>query len=207
MAKEVFIVAGGPSLKNFDWGKLANKDVIAINRAYEVLPTANYIYFADYDFFYNHEEGLTQHLGKIITGYGQQYCKSKIEHPLVENYTLTGANGLDTTPKCIRHGRNSGYAAINVAYHLGYKTIYLLGYDMQRTNGQTHWHDGHRRIDPASIYDTMLTHYGTLVEPLKNLNINVYNTSKESRLKMFPYVPLEQALAGTNKRETIRIED
>ena len=206
MTKEVFIVAGGPSLKGFDWGRLINKDVIAINRAYEVLPNAKYIYFADFDFFGRHEKGLLEHRGQIITGYAQGICKGRIENPHVWEYTLTGPNGLDTQPNHIRHGRNGGYAAINVAFHLGYKKIYLMGYDMGRVEGQTHWHNGHPRIDPESIYDTMLDHYKTIAEPLKNNGVKVYNTNSESRLKEFHFITIAEALGDKEPCEKINLD-
>jgi len=206
MNKEVFIVAGGPSLKGFDWTRLINKDVIAINRAYEVLPNAKYIYFADFDFFGRHEAGLLAHRGQICTGYASNICKGQITHPQVWEYKLTGANGLDTETNCIRHGRNGGYAAINVAFHLGYKKIYLMGYDMGRKESETHWHDGHPRIDPESIYETMLGHYATIAEPLKNNDVQVFNTNPDSRLKLFPFLPIEEALRDGSQCEAIQID-
>lgn len=206
MPNEIFIVAGGPSLKGFDWSRLINKDVLAINRSYEVLPNAKYIYFADHDFFARHDTGMLAHRGQIITGYAANLCKKRISSPHVIEYTLTGANGLDTQPMSIRHGRNGGYAAINVALHLGYKKIYLLGYDMGRSEGVTHWHDGHPRIDPESIYETMLGHYATLAEPLKNNGIKVYNTNPNSRLKVFPFVTIDKALKDVSQCEKIQLD-
>ena len=103
--KEIFMVAGGPSLKGFHWNRLANKDVFAINRSYEVLPNAKYIYFADWDFFERHKAPLLEHSGQIITGYAKGICKKRIEHPSVCEYNLTGANGLDQVSPGIRHGR------------------------------------------------------------------------------------------------------
>jgi hypothetical protein len=206
MTNEVFIVAGGPSLKGFNWSRLNGKDIIAINRSYEVLPNAKYIYFADHDFFANHQADMLAHQGQIITGYASNICKKQIVHPQVWEYKLTGPNGLDTQTNCIRHGRNGGYAAINVAFHLGYKTIYLMGYDMGRKESDTHWHDGHPRIDPESIYDTMLGHYATIAEPLKNNGVQVFNTNPDSRLKSFPFISIEVALSSGSKCEAITLD-
>jgi len=204
--KEVFIVGGGPSLTGFNWSRLINKDVIAINRSYEVLPNAKYIYFADWDFFDKHQDAMLKHSAKILTGYSAKICRQKIEHPEIIEYELTGANGLDTKPQCVRHGRNGGYAAINVAYHLGYNRIYLLGFDMGRDGKQTHWHDGHPRIDPESIYRTMLNHYDTIAPRLKELKIEVFNLNSESHLKVFPFMSVADAVRDKEPCEKIQLD-
>ena len=206
MSKEVFIVAGGPSLKGFNWSRLNGKDVIAINRSYEVIPNAKYIYFADWDFFEKHKEAILNHGGQILTGYASNICRKRIEHPDVTEYTLTGADGFETKPNSIRHGRNGGYAAINVAYHLGYKRIYLLGYDMGRNGEETHWHNGHPRIDPPSIYTTMLNHYDTMDKALKNVDIEIFNLNPKSKLKVFPFLSVADALGDKEPCEKIQLD-
>jgi len=204
--KEIFMIGGGPSLKDFDWNRLAGKDCFAINRSYEVLPNAKYIYFADWDFFDRHKKGLLAHSGKIITGYAKRLCKKRIEHPDVVEYTLTGADGLDTKSPGICHGRNGGYAAINVAYHLGYTRIYLLGYDMGRVEGESHWHNGHPRIDPESIYTTMMKHYDNLKQPLIDNKIEVFNLNPESNLKAFPFMERDKALGDKERPPKIQLD-
>ena len=196
--KEIFMVGGGPSLKDFDWKRLDGKDCFAINRSYEVLPNAKYLYFADWDFWGRHQKGLLAHSCNIDTGYAKNLCKKQIVHDRVTEYKLTGADGLDTKSPGIRHGRNGGYAAINVAYHLGYKRIYLLGYDMGRVGGESHWHNGHPRIDPESIYKTMMKHYDNFVQPLKNAKIEVFNLNPNSNLKVFPFMDVYEAIGDKN---------
>lgn len=40
-------------------------------------------------------------------------------------------------------GQNSGYQAINFAYHMGAKCVILLGYDMTSHSGKARWHPDH----------------------------------------------------------------
>lgn len=184
---ECFIVAGGPSLKGFDWTLLDGKFTIAINRSYEVLPNANIIYFTDNDFWKVHEKGLLAHKGKKIKG---SLPNRVIKHPEVKEYILTGPNGLDLTPGKLQHGHNSSYAAINLATQLGFKKIYLLGVDMKwgkpKDRSTSHWHSGHKRTDPETVYRKMADCYKTIVEPLKKQGVQVINLNPKSGLDVFP---------------------
>lgn len=184
MKKSCYIVGGGPSLQNFDWSLLHDKDVIAINRAYEVLPNAKYVYFTDQDFWLAHKDKITQHTGQLIRG---TLRLGKTNHPKVEEYKLTGQKGIDTSPKCLRHGSNSTYAAINLAlFHLNYDIVYLLGVDMKWSNNKTHWHDGHKRVDPETVYKIMM---GCLESLSKDMLVHpskqIINVNDDSALTCF----------------------
>jgi hypothetical protein len=195
-ANTCYIVAGGPSLREFDWTLLDGKFVIAINRSYEVLPNAQIVYFTDEDFWLRHKTALLKHSGKLCRGVLPTHKGEK--HPLVHHYTLTGQSGLETKPQCLRHGSNSTYAALNLAsVHLQFKTIYLLGVDMKwQHEGNkkiSHWHDGHKRIDPESVFVKMMRSFGSIVKPLQSLGITVYNVNRNSALNVFPKITIEQA--------------
>lgn len=186
-----YCVGGGPSLIGFDWSRLQDKRCIAINRAYEVLPDAEFVYFTDRRFYEWHKIHLLQHKGRLLLGNAgdQNY------DPKVEKYRITGHCGLDTRPGHIRHGNNSGYAAINVAYHLGAKRIVLLGYDMRfAKDGKAHWHDGHPAMNRETSIPKMLMWFPHLVVPLRELRIDVVNANMDSAIECFPKVKLEEVL-------------
>lgn len=184
---ECFIVAGGPSLKGFNWSLLDGKFVIAVNRSYEVLPNAQIVYFTDDDWWKTHHPKLLKHSGKLIKG-----ClpNKQIKHPQVTEYVLTGPHYLDMAKGNLRHGHNSTYAAVNLAVQLGFKKIYLLGVDMKwgtkNDKATSHWHDGHRRLDPESVYKKMMECFKTMVEPLKKEKVEVINLNPNSMLTTFP---------------------
>lgn len=198
-----YIVGGGPSLSGYNWDLLRSKRVIAINRAFEVLPWAEVVYFTDFKFFneYKHK-GLLEVDASLIT------IDDKVIHSRVINFINSGLNGLETDIGGLRHGKNSGYAAINLAVHFHAKRIILMGFDMgseevsvtdinsrqvKRITGRTHWHSGYRTSPNLSTYPTMLKHFPTLVGPLKELGIEVYNANPHSKLDVFPKVRLEEA--------------
>jgi len=180
----IYIVAGGPSLRGYDWYKLKDRRVIAVNRSYEMLPWAEVIYFSDLRFFEWHREALLAHKGRKITG-------SRLEHPKVERYRLTGQKGLDLTPGCLRSGNNSGYAAINLAVHLGARSIMLLGFDMCFDKSGTHWHDGYTVLNRERQFSKMLPFFDSLPPYLKTIGVTVVNACIDSRLDVFEKIPLE----------------
>ena len=106
----------------------------------------------------------------------------------------TGERGLELDPTGLRHGRNSGYQAINLAVHLGAARIVLLGYDMQAArSGRSHYFGDHPDRSKPS-FSACLMLFETLVEPLQRLGIAIVNCTRETALTAFPRQSLREAL-------------
>lgn len=193
-----YIVAGGPSLSNFDWSLLTpDKFVIAINRAYEVLPNAQIVYFTDKDYWERHKDAMLQHKGQLMRGILPNNKEQK--HPDVQYWELTGPHGYETNPGCLRHGSNSTHAVLNmVAAHLGFKKVYLLGVDMKwgapGNKNTSHWHDGHARIDHEAVYKKMIKSFELIAPELTKAGVEVYNCNPDSALNVFPKIRIEEIL-------------
>lgn len=100
--------------------------------------------------------------------------------------------GLSESPSRIHTGGNSGYQAIGLAHAWGASRVVLLGYDMQRTGGKSHWHGDHKGGLP-NLGPAMATW------PSKFLMIqrqwpNVTNATRETALTCFPRATLADAL-------------
>lgn len=183
----IYLVGGGPSLRGFDWSRLEGKRVIAINRAFQVIPWAEIVYFSDSQFWLWFKNELVLHGGRKIT-------VAKIDHPAVERYKADGPKGLATKPGRLRTGNSSGYAAINLAVHMGARRIVLLGYDMEFAKSGTHWHDGYPVATRKKSLGLMLPYFETLVEPLQELDIAVVNANLHSKITCFPRVDAKGVL-------------
>ena len=200
---DCYIVGGGPSLTGFDWDNLNGKFTIAINRAYEILPEANIVYFTDDDFYQRHQKGMLAHKGKKYRG---RLARQKVikEPEVLELQLQPQPSGWSDQFGELYHGSNSGFACIQVAAQLGFKNIYLLGFDMMHQGtyqkgknnclGTTHWHDGHRRIDPPTAYGMMLRHYHNMAPQVTKRQLNVVNVNdpEKTALKFFPVKPLDE---------------
>lgn len=81
---------------------------------------------------------------------------------------------------------NSGYQAINLAYHIGAKEIFLLGYDMQRTGGLNHWHPDHPKgWANGGDYADWRKRLAELSADLTSAGVKVVNCSRETALTCF----------------------
>jgi len=213
-----YIIGGGPSLTDFDWSLIDTdkKFVIAINRSYEVLPRAKIIYFTDPDFWERHKVAMRKHGGLMLRGglhvdvwynselrqqiqpmnrSNPQYatlCDDSINGHDMYEFHLTGYESFDERWGYLRHGKNSAYAAMNLAIaHFKFKKVYLLGLDMGWKDGVTHWHDGHERIDPENIYKVMRNAYASSVPMVRKYKADVVNVNTHNTLPMFKFMDLE----------------
>jgi hypothetical protein len=187
-----FLLGGGPSLCGFDAGVLRGRGrVIAINNSYLLCPGAEVLYFCDRSWWLAHQAAIAEVFpGRILT-------TAAVEDARVLRLRNTGHSGLETSADGVRHGCNSGYQAINVAYHFGAARIVLLGYDL-RVNGRTHWHAGHAGVTAEMIAHNlkvnMLPRFPSLVAPLAAVGVEVINATPDSALKCWPYRPLAEIL-------------
>ena len=87
----------------------------------------------------------------------------------------------------LHYGNNSGYQAINLAYLLGATTILLLGYDMQKTGGKSHFFGDHPEpLNAGSDYSDWARLFVGLAADLRTEGIAVTNYTRETALTCFP---------------------
>ena len=186
----VFIIGGGPSLSKFDFNRLKDKNTLAINKAVQTCPWADILYWTDSRVY----SWLKNDIGKFK---GDKYTIKPFNTPPdVKVLKNTGTKGLELDPSGIRHGNNSGYAAINLAYHLGVNRIVLLGFDMGNMAGKGHFHEGYPvNMTMDKTYETkMLPTFDSLVYPLKENGIEIINASPVSKIRCFTKMNIEKAL-------------
>lgn len=195
-----FIVAGGPSLVCFDWRKLAGKNAIAINRAHEVMPNAQVLWWSDAAFWRRNQDALLAHPAPWKATCQIEYREGEVPASIHE-YRFTGLQGFDADPGRLRHGNNSAYAAMHLAVHLGASSLVLLGVDMQHgAAGRTHFHAGHGIPHlQATLTGMMLPHFASLAPALAERGIPVLNASEQSALRVWPRCTIEQGLAAYDR--------
>lgn len=196
----VIIVAGGPSLKGFDFSRLAGKNVIAINRAYQDCPDATMLWWSDCRFWWWHRKGILGHKARHMGTCDVGYANGPKLAPTIQAYRLTGNYGFDDNPKCVRSGNNSSYAAMHTSIHLGASMQILMGVDMRYIDKESHYHGGYEvRHEEAILTDYMLPHFQGLVEPLAERGISVLNASIDSALTLWPRCSIDEGLEAYEK--------
>lgn len=109
-----------------------------------------------------------------------------------------GETGEGLGTQHLHAGGSSGYMAVNLAYFLGCTEIYLLGFDMQKTGGKSHWHGDHRNGNNPS--PDMLSKWAERFVPmwrdLRDLGIPLINCTRETAITI-PKRDLDEVLNGT----------
>ena len=197
--RRCFIVAGGRSLRGFDFDRLRGERTIAINKALREVPFADVLFGMDFQFLEWIQRG---DLGEDYRRAFLRFTGEKIwlnltgtSYPYPRDVrVLLGAGEIGWTKTLeagLYHGNNSGYAAINLALLLGADPIYLLGYDMK---GPGHYHDGY----PTSIQAGALEQFRTSIEAgARELPADaprIINLNPKSALRCFPFGSIAKVL-------------
>lgn len=195
--KSVAIVAGGPSLKGFDFGRLSHSTVVAINRAHENLPGASMLWWSDMLFWVNHKDAIAAHGAPVKATVDWDYPADMLP-PGVSVYRVTGRAGYDPAPGCIRHGNNSAYAAIHATAQRGARKIVIFGLDMRYgPDGESHYHGGHGKVhEERTLTEDMLPFFETLAGPLAKLGLTIINASPNSAVTCWPRCSIEEGLVA-----------
>lgn len=185
-------LGSGPSLTPEDVQACRPYPVIAINNTVDLAPWASVCFAADYQ-WWDARKGLPDFKGQRVS----LAMFNKERYPNVQVFNQGPITGLCMDGQRLATGKHSGYSAINYAVLCGATTIVLLGYDMQPSGSQHHWHAPHLG-DRHPSYTSWLPFYETLKDPLTALGIRVLNASKASAIpaSVFPHVPLHEALNG-----------
>jgi len=205
MRDEVFVIGGGSSLKDFDFLKLKDKDTIAVNMAALDVPNPTYCITADSTIFRKVQEGYFKEVKTTwILVTNPNHCSMKWQdgkfigkHGFVYNLFCmnmvirnAGVEGIGFSFNDFKTGYNSGFSGFQLAVLLGYKRIYLLGFDLV-SGSQCHYHSRYsgREIRKES-FDK---YYDNFVIALKRIkeetDIEVFSCSPISRLnQMIPFI-------------------
>lgn len=194
----IAILATGPSLTREDCAAIRDARIrtIAINDAWRLAPWADVLYSSD-RLWWPHYKGVPEFRGRRY-GIGSAPGKSNRFHqyPQVAVLRNAGYDGLEMRPDGLRNGRNSGFAAINLAVHFGAARILLLGFNMGFPNGRAHFFGNHPPglTQNESLYPEFRRVFETIAQPLKDLGVVVLNCTPDTSLTTFPVVDLQAAI-------------
>jgi len=204
----IVCIASGPSLTQEDVDFCRDRArVLVVNNNYAMAPWADWLYAGDYQWWRCHLRG----------SHGNRDWKAKLDAFTGERWTLdrkaaqdfglrwiedaSGPNKamrLCCEPGKVYNGANSGFAAINLAWHFGARRIVLLGYDMQRTGGVAHWFGDHPpELSSAADYPAFRSFFPLLAADLAADGVAVINCSRATALECFKRSTVQEVLGGT----------
>lgn len=187
----VVCIASGPSLNREDAEACRGHRVIVCNASFRLAPWADVLLAVDEPWW----KEFVVEVRRDFTGELWTTCAiARDKHGL--HYARHEAkDGFSTETGVIRGGGNTGQAAVALAYQFGAKRIVLLGYDMQRTRGLSHWHGDYARLRNAGSFGMWITRMERTVRELAALGVEVVNATRETALTRIPCVSLEDELA------------
>jgi SAM-dependent methyltransferase len=197
-AERVLIVAGGPSLRRFDFSTLAELPafpevaVLCVNRSILFTPRCDVWFTLDPDekvqpLMRERRQG-SRYFAAILDDFGTPHAKNRkhrVSAPegityvrlIMGNGRWCAREGLSELPGAVHTG-NSAYGALGLAYLMGARKIALLGVD-----GITgpHFYEG----DPARDLSHLPPLFATTLPQLQAKGIEVVNGSLESAVTCF----------------------
>lgn len=189
--EEVYILGGGPSLKDFPWHLLHDRNVIGCNDAFLLGPdVVDICMFGDYKFFTQFGNRLEKFAGVVVTNCPPLHKNNKLPWLYSVNRKSRGLHKDAVGWNC-----NTGAASANLAFILGAETVYLLGMDMgYGENGNTHWHPLELPAAKPSVFDKFIQGFHRVAEALEATfpNTRIVNVTDGSRLTCFPKQTLEE---------------
>lgn len=212
-----FIVLNGPSIMNYDLSKLKDEHVFCVNYMYrsKVIDEIEPEFYCWSDGKIFHSENVKEDLEALFKKcpnakyfFNMQYLDYVKE--LDDNIYITYNKHMPTKVK-IRNKLDSissnfmtvALYAMNVALYLGFKEIYVLGYDF--TPGvMKHFADlGVENLNPSQKEkkeDVCGLHAGYVMAQYQNfymaslakkMGARIYNTNKESYVRSFLFIDYE----------------
>ena len=157
------------------------------------MPDCDHIWATDYRWWKHHIADVTNdYEGQCWT---QELQWPKDQRPEQWGITClkaeTSKGGLSTDPKVVHTGMNSGYAALNLALHLGAERVLLLGYDMKMRGDTRHFFGAHPEgMEVASNYASFIGRFKT-IKP-EQYGLEIWNLTRDTALDCFPRYDLDE---------------
>jgi hypothetical protein len=194
--KPVVLVAGGPSLRGFDFNRLLAFDawIVGVNESIFCLPRCDAGVTVDKVFT---KERFVQ-LKEKIAGGMEMIIATGANVPGPIDATILGrllTNKLSAKPDLIVTCGTSGYGALNVAFLKRAKHVLLLGYDYSADGAHHHedypWHKPPKRADCWGFWAKF---YDSTVPQLQQARVDVFNASPKSAIKAFGRGTIDEGL-------------
>jgi hypothetical protein len=151
----------------------------------------SHLYACDSRWWEHHIGDVTRDFdGELWTQDAQWEKKDDPAQWGIEKLISVAQPGLCKNKGTIHRGGNSGYQAVNLAYHLGASHILLLGFDMMQTNGKRHWFGEHpQAMNVASNYMDFTRNFNSIIP--EDYGIEIWNLSRQTALTAFPVYDLD----------------
>lgn len=200
----VVCIASGPSLTETDCCAVAEwrssepkhgpmRRVVVINTSFLLAPRADVLYAADRLWWGRYEREVSS--GSWPGFAGERWSLSQDANREYGVRVVPHELGEGLAKDRIYAGGNGGYQAVQLTALFGASRIILLGYDMQKSRGRSHWHGDHPApLGNGTAHKEWAKRLDRLSSRLSAAGIEVANASRETALTKYPRVELTEVL-------------
>lgn len=193
------VAASGPSLNADVARQCEGFDVIVVNDAYKLMPWAGFLFATDAR-WWKFNSGVMNFKGEKWTSHSEG---TNNKAGIANKFGLNCIRGTDRPffsdkNDVVHYGCNSGYSAVNLAIHFGAERIILVGFDMRKVNGRSHFFGDHVRPlhnTPGHTYNKFIGRFANAAKRLPR-GVVILNATPESAMTCFPMMPLKEALSN-----------
>lgn len=201
--EDAYIVGGGPSLRDFDWGLLRGKNTIGCNSAFLLgVDVVKILVFADWLWWDRIGRRGTEVYGGRVVGCSDKRLEGETCPWLLTMDRKEFGLGRD----CLGFNGNTGSLAINLALILGARRVFLLGFDMKlaEDTAQPNWHELRHQKGEASVYKRFLSLFKYVERelPIFFPGREVINLNEGSMLECFPKADRDSHFASLRGRSS-----
>lgn len=186
---DVFVIGGGPSLSDFDWELLRDKRTIGCNDAFMFGPQiCKVCIFSDREWWRQYEQDLVRYVSQGGVVFTNRELPEVRTYPWLY-YVRRAVTGLHKDK--LGYNGNTGMSAINLALILGAKRVFLLGFDMKMSEGQSNWHPAFDKTRTGADVLQKFAHKAQIVVSdwkSKFADREIINVTSDSALEGFPKV-------------------
>jgi hypothetical protein len=209
MADVVTVIGGGWSVRNVDLERLPGV-IIAVNDSAIHAPVWDLAVSMDRLWAENRLEAIGERIaqgGRPRALYLRESAVQNLEHRAAARWIRVFRCDHESTtftvdPEAL-NGTNSGMCALNLAWQLNPRRLYLLGFDMCRdSKGQAYWYAPYPWAAPVG--STTDGKYGRWSDQFRNaaraftmIGCQVSNVSPCSKISAFPKLTASQFLKET----------
>jgi len=191
--KGCFIIGGGTSLDGFDLSSLDNEFTLTVNHSVEAYSESTATVFADKIFLSKSKFDFKNYKGMVFAGEESGWRdKGKFEKFNYDNlhvFKINRSEPVENPRVGLFHSTSTGLIALNLAIQMGFKKIFLLGYDYyyEKGSGRIHFngdYEHHKRVEESKMFKKVRKFM--MFEAWKH---RVWNCNPKSNLKIFKFKP------------------
>lgn len=191
--RTVFILAGGPSLREIDPDILKGQTLLVINASCMLAPWAGLLLFMDQGWAMAHQREIAEWKGLAVST--SITAKRMMPRKVNRIQVVLKDNFQDVPEGYVRMGASGGHVAISLAIAMGAKTLVLLGYDMKLAkDGKSHFHNEYLRHNDDIYVNKFIPGFRGWNQQAKEVGVDIFNTSSDSALDEFPRASLMRFL-------------